>query len=61
MIIRDKNGNIKIVNLNDFNNEKEKYLFLWKKKYNKEFIKNNESYDEKMINYLVGKNNFLST
>lgn len=61
MIIRDKDGNIKIVNLNDFNNEKEKYLFLWKKKYNKEFIKNNESYDEKMINYLDGKNNFLST
>ena len=32
MIIRDKNGNIKIVNLNDFNNEKEKYLFFVEKK-----------------------------
>ena len=35
--------------------------FCGKKKYNKEFIKDNESYDEKMINYLDGKNNFLST
>jgi hypothetical protein len=61
MIVRDKNGNIKIINLDEFYSEKEKYMYLWKKKYNKEFIKNNENYNEKMTNYLDGKNNFLST
>tara|TARA_B100000686_G_C16727439_1_gene938616 strand:+ start:1174 stop:1347 length:174 start_codon:yes stop_codon:yes gene_type:complete len=57
MIIREKDKNIILFNLNKYTNEEDKYKQLWKLKYNINFPK--KPFNEDLLNYIMGIKNHV--
>ena len=57
MIIREKDKNIILFNLNKYTNEEDKYKQLWKLKYNINFFK--KPFNEDLLNYIMGIKNHV--
>lgn len=54
MLIRDYKGAFIQIDQNDFLNEKEFYIKLWKIKFNIDLAKQEKSFNDALINYVQG-------
>ena len=59
MFVRNVEGNIIKINKNAFKNDKEFYHYLWKKKYNINFSKQEISFNAALISYIRGDRFFI--
>ena len=57
MYIRNYKGELIKININQFNNDKEKYNYIWNIMYNIN-LKENDKYNANLMKYITGKNIF---
>jgi len=59
MLIRTKKGIFIEFNPKKYVSDKEKYIKLWKLKFNIDFAKKSLSFNESLIKYINGETNFV--
>jgi hypothetical protein len=57
MYIRNSKGEIIKININQFNNDKERYNYIWNIMYNIN-LKENDKYNTNLMKYILGNNIF---
>ena len=57
MYIRNYKGELIKININQFNNDKEKYNYIWNIMYNIN-LKENDKYNANLMKYITGNNIF---
>tara|TARA_B100001093_G_scaffold423631_1_gene416585 strand:+ start:2039 stop:2215 length:177 start_codon:yes stop_codon:yes gene_type:complete len=57
MYIRNYKGELIKININQFNNDKEKYNYIWNIMYNIN-LKENDKYNANLMKYIIGNNIF---
>lgn len=57
MYIRNYKGELIKININQFNNDKDKYNYIWNIMYNIN-LKENDKYNANLMKYIIGNNIF---